>query len=68
MSDMSRNKMIEWLINNDIDTDDGGWLADILFHGFEGYGSMSNEQLRNEIRERDHMGEVIEDDQPAEDA
>ncbi len=62
MSKLSRDEMIEWLVSNDIDTDDGEWLATILVRGFKGYGSMSIEQLRDEIRERDHMCEVIEDE------
>ena len=62
MSKLSKDEMIEWLVGNDIDTDDGEWLATILEHGFKGYGSMSIEQLRDEMRERDHMCEVIEDE------
>ena len=56
---MSRQEMLEWLIGNDIDTNDEEWLAMILLHGFTGYISQTDQQLRDEIRARDHMGEVI---------
>lgn len=56
---MSRDQMIEWLIDNDLDTGDKDWLALILEYGFSGYRNWETEDLHQEILERDHTGEII---------
>ena len=50
---MNREEMIDWLIDNDIDTDDMGWFATLLREGFKGYNNYTDNQLRAEILERD---------------
>jgi hypothetical protein len=54
---MTRNQMIEWLIDNDIDSIQadgcGSWLRCILSVGFEGYENQTDEELKAEILERD---------------
>lgn len=55
---MTREEMIEWLVNSDIDfvqNHDGGreWLVGLLWSGFEGYDKNTDEELRQEIMERD---------------
>jgi len=53
---MNRAEMIDWLIENDIDTDDMGWFAMLLHEGFVGYRNYTDDELRAEILERDPEG------------
>jgi hypothetical protein len=57
---VNREQMIDWLIENDIDTDDMGWFAMLLRAGFVGYNNFTDNELRAEILERD-PDEVLED-------
>jgi hypothetical protein len=55
---MTREQMIEWLVNNDIDYVNGSrggleWLEHILRNGFDGYNNNTDDELRSEITERD---------------
>jgi hypothetical protein len=53
---MNRAEMIDWLIENDIDTDDMGWFAMLLRVGFVGYNNYTDDELRQDILERDPEG------------
>ena len=53
---MNREEMIEWLVENDIDTDDMGWFAMLLRVGFVGYRNYTDDELRQDILERDPEG------------
>ena len=55
---MDRDEMIDWLVDDDIDTikqgilnDDYAYLSDILMFG-KAINQWSNEELINEIKER----------------
>lgn len=51
-----REMAIEELVCNDMDTvrnDDGWYLSSILSNGFKGYKNMTDEELIQELRERD---------------
>lgn len=55
---MTRDEMIEYLVQNDFDyiEQTGGgleWLRHILTHGFEGYADQPDDVLRMEILDRD---------------
>ena len=55
---MTRDQMIEWLIDNDVDylTSSGGgleWIRWVLTTGFPGYENEPDHVLREEILERD---------------
>ena len=61
---MNREEMIEWLVENDIDTDDMGWFAMLLRVGFVGYRNYTDDELRQDILERDPEGmshDLLED-------
>lgn len=63
---MTREEMIEWLINDDIRFayEGGGgrdWLFGILWSGFDGYDKDTDEELRQEILERDETAFNEED-------
>lgn len=53
----NRKKLINWLIENDMDYLDhiGGreWLRFVLRNGFEGYDKQTYDQLLSEVLERD---------------
>ena len=68
---MNREKMIEWLINNDIALIQDGapyadfesygdfqYIADRLRDGFVGYSNQKNMELAKEILRRDPNGET----------
>jgi len=54
------NKMIEFLINDDIDTiissreqyNDVEYLSNMLEHGFKGYSNYTDEELEREYNDR----------------
>ena len=51
-----RDKAIETLINDDIDSFNNGFehgLAEILYSGFKGYQNYTDEELMQELTERD---------------
>ena len=55
---MNREQMIEWLIDNDLNDWNGNeagkseYLAFILRDGFVGYANQTDDELRQEIEER----------------
>lgn len=51
-----RDKAIQELAQNDantIDSDDGWYLTSILYDGFKGYNNYTDEELMQELMERD---------------
>jgi hypothetical protein len=51
-----RDKAIDELINNDMNTiqnDDGWYLSSLLRSGFKGYEYMTDDELMQELKERD---------------
>ena len=51
-----RDKAIDELINNDMNTiqnDDGWYLSSLLRSGFKGYEYMTDDELMQELTERD---------------
>lgn len=51
-----RDKAIGELVGNDVDTiknDDGWYLSSILHSGFKGYDNYTDEELMQELAERD---------------
>ena len=57
-----RNKIIEQLINDDIDFAEcnEGFLFDTLMHGFKGYENFTDDQLKLIAIERDMIDELLE--------
>jgi hypothetical protein len=52
----NRDDAIDELINNDMNTiqnDDGWYLSSLLRSGFKGYEYMTDEELMQELQERD---------------
>lgn len=58
---MNRNKMVEFLINDDIDTvitmreqyQDVEYISNILACGFKGYENYTDEELESEYNDRE---------------
>lgn len=51
-----RTEAIDTLINDDMNTvenDDGWYLSSLLRNGFKGYENYTDEELMNELMERD---------------
>jgi hypothetical protein len=51
-----RTEAIDTLINDDMNTvenDDGWYLSSLLINGFKGYANYTDEELMNELMERD---------------
>ena len=57
MLNEKREKMIEWLVDNDMDylrdSDGNEWIRFALRNGFDGYDKQTDDELLLEILERD---------------
>ena len=67
---VSKEKMIEWLIDSDINDwssqkDQDEYLTHILTHGFVGYANQTYEELKEECENRDMWDILIEQEENA---
>ena len=63
-NEFNRGKAIDMLVDNDMtDIENGSWdfLEAILLDGWTGYREMSNEQLMEELNNRDLFEEYSDD-------
>ena len=68
MQKPSREKMIEWLVDSDINdwydrADQADYLSCLLRTGFIGYEQQSYEELEQECRERDMWDILLEQEE-----
>lgn len=67
---ISKEKMIEWLIDSDLNDwndprDQTEFLSSILTDGFVGYANQTYEELKEECQERDMWDILLEQEENA---